>query len=313
MNQGEETHKVDRPSGARRIVVLDSALEASRDVRGRRLQNPPTKKTYGPAKTTRQLKMPPIRRSYLLAGIGAGTVLLTLLAFFASQNFGQREERLAPPEPQVTEKQADVSLPGLPQTESEELSRIEDHAKQVIRRISRDSKPYSFGEDAVKDIHARVGELSRSPFVSGSLQKLQANTAAIGSKAEKEGLQPSLVILVSLAVTKGGQNGDSLTAATRVVPLLASLNKMFGSSEADSCLLLIAAFREGAGTHRSHPLLRRMHRVVNNPLTERNIWYLHDQKVLADDAYDLVVDTIAYGVIARNPRQFGLDNDPLSL
>lgn len=317
MKQRDKRQQVNSPSGTRRIVVLDSSLEASQDVRGRRLQSPPKTEAVGPSETMRPIKFPPIGRSYLLAGLGAGMVLLTVFAFLILRKPGKEEPNVRTPEPQATVqasvKEAGVSLQVEPQTQSEELRRIEEDAKQVIRRISRDNKPYSFSEDAVIDIQARVRELSRSPFVSGSLLKLQANTAAIGSKAEKEGLQPSLVILVSLAVTKGGQGGDSLIAAARAVPLLASLNKMFGSNEADSCLILIAAFHEGAGTHRSHPLLRRMQRVVNNPLTERNVWYLHDQDVLASDAYDLVVDTIAYGVIARNPRQFGLDNDPLSL
>jgi hypothetical protein len=55
-----------------------------------------------------------------------------------------------------------------------------------------------------------------------------------------------------------------------------------------------------------------MNQAVTNPLTERNIWYLYDHKIVSADAYGLVVNTIAYGVIARNPRQFGIQSDPLS-
>ena len=313
MKPQEERLKVDRsPDNIRRIVVLDNPLQPSRDIRGRRLQSPPTTETGGRSEVKSRLKAPPIRRPYLIAGLVAVMVLLTLFAFLALRKPGSKQtSRTA--EPKAIEKETGASLQIEPATQAEELSRIEEDAKQVVRRISRDNKPYSFSEEAVKDIQARVRDLSRSPYVSGSLLKLQAETAAISAKAGREGLQPSLVILVALALTKGGQSGDCLNAATRALPLLASLNKTFGSSEADSSLILIAAFREGTGNRRSHPLLRRMNRVVNNPLTERNVWYLRDQNVLANDAYDLVLDTLAYGVIARNPRQFGLDNDPLSL
>ena len=54
-----------------------------------------------------------------------------------------------------------------------------------------------------------------------------------------------------------------------------------------------------------------MNRVVTNPLTERNVWHLNDKHVLTADAYALVIDTIAYGLITRSPRQFGIDSDPL--
>lgn len=311
MKQEEKRLEVDRtPVSIRRIVVLDN-IPAPRDVRGRRLQSPPTMETAESSAPRSRTRLPLIRRSYLLAFVGAGVILITLVGWIAVRKPAEEIVRTA--EPQKVENQVDPNLQVTPPNQSEELRRIEEDAKQVLRRISRDNKPYSFSESAVKDIQARVSELSRSPFVSGSLLTLQSETASIGSKASKEGLQPSLVILLALALTKGGQSGNCLNAATRALPLLASLNKTFGSIDADSSLILIAAYREGAGTNRSHPLLRRMNRVVNNPLTERNVWYLHEQDVLANNAYDLVVDTIAYGVIARNPRQFGLDNDPLSL
>jgi hypothetical protein len=34
--------------------------------------------------------------------------------------------------------------------------------------------------------------------------------------------------------------------------------------------------------------------------------------VFSPNAYALVIDTIAFGVITRSPRQFGLDSDPLN-
>jgi hypothetical protein len=119
-------------------------------------------------------------------------------------------------------------------------------------------------------------------------------------------------MLLGLALTNGGESGDCVKAAIDAVPVLVSLNKTFGSNEGDSCLILIAAFREGSGTRRSHPLLRRINKVVTNPLTERNVWYLNEQRVFSANAYALVIDTIAFGVITRSPRQFGLDSDPLN-
>ena len=297
-----------RDPSVRRIVVNDESRQVDREVRGRRLQSPPAETPVAKAKTKSRDRKPGIRREVLFAGVGALLILIMLVAALALRRSGnglKTKRAEVKPSPEVSA--ISVATP-----ESQESVQIEDDAKQVVRRMSRDNKPYSFSEQAVKDIESRVAELSRSPSLPDSLTKLHEKSAAIGSQATKAGLQSSLVLLVGLALSKGGDNGDCIAAANRALPQLASLNKTFGSIEAESCLVLIAALPEGVGTARSHPLLKRMNKVVNNPLTERNIWYLHDQHVISEEAYDLVVNTIAYGVIAANPQRFGLSNDPLS-
>jgi hypothetical protein len=55
-----------------------------------------------------------------------------------------------------------------------------------------------------------------------------------------------------------------------------------------------------------------MRRVVNNPTTERNVWYLRERAALDAEAYAFVVRFLALGVIAENPRQFGVEAPALS-
>ena len=302
----DQNEKRDGTNGkTRRIIVSDVVLDQPRKSEGRRLENPPDTRATDSPKVSSKARVPTrVRPSFLIAGLGGCLVLVLVVAALAL-----RQRVPANTKSQVQEP---VVKPAVVSDQSDELRRIEDDAKQVLRRISRDSKPYSFSENAIKDIQSRAHELSRSPHLSDSVVRLQADAGAISVQSGKVGLQPSLVILMALALTRGGETGDPVKAANRVLPLLTSLNKTFGSSEADSCLILIAASHEGPGTKRSHPLLRRMNQAVTNPLTERNIWYLYDHNIVSADAYGLVVNTIAYGVITRNPRQFGIQSDPLS-
>ena len=293
-------------STTRRIVVSDELLESPREIRGRRLENPPEEVTVGPPKT-RARKFPVIRRSYIFIGLAGSVLLIAVVVVIAVRGVKQRKSGS-----QATENKSEVSRNSRAADQSHELRRIEEDAKQVIRRISRDNRPYSFSDKSLREIESRVAELSRSPYLANALQQLKDRGEQVGIKAAKDGLQPALVLLVGLAITNGGEQGDCLKAAMDVLPRLVSLNKTFGSGEGDSCLILIAALREGTGTRRSHPLLKKMNRVVTNPLTERNVWYLNDQNVLAANSYALVIDTIAFGVITRSPRQFGLDHDPLN-
>jgi hypothetical protein len=311
-DQGEEL-----PGKVRRIVVQSSLPVAPAPaIQGRRLQDPPElTRTAEPKGSTQRTadsgqpaQKPGVRKEFIVIAAAAGLLSLTVVGFVII-NTGKKG-----PTPAAV-KSAIESATTAPSVtpQADESSRIEVAAREVVRRISKDSKPYSFSDAAINDIEASVRHHSQAPQLAATLLKLQDNSSAISARAAKEGLQPSLVMLVALAVSRGGESSDALATAGRVVPTLAALNKMFGSSEADSSLILIAAFHEGLGTNRSHPLLKRMKDVVNNPLTERNVWYLHDRNVLSEEDYELVVDALAYGVIARNPKQFGLENDPLNL
>ena len=296
----------------RRIVVSDDLPVIPHEVRGRRLENPPPESPLehaqsAPLKSRLQL----LRRPRILVVLGVAILLFTTIAVLAVNRFRTRGVREQP----VAETVADTTVERRerkPIDQPDDLRRIEEQAKQVIRVMSRDNRSYSFSERSLKEIQSRTVELSRSPQLLDALRQLQVKGDVVVARSAKEGLQPGLVMLLGLALTQGGASGDPVKAAIDAVPLLASLNKTFGSREGDSCLVLIAAFSEGAGTRRSHPLLRRMNRVVTNPLTQRNVWYLNEQRVLSGNAYALVIDTIAFGVITRNPRQFGFDSDPLN-
>ncbi|HEU4768509.1 MAG TPA: hypothetical protein VFS77_14100 [Pyrinomonadaceae bacterium] len=285
----------------RRIVVSDDLPVVRGEVRGRRLEDPPDEASGD------HTRKRPILRAPILGALLGAVVILGAIAVLAVKALNTRKVK----RPVV---EAKTTVPEQPAVASKanELSRIEELAKQVVRRISRDPRPYSFSEDSLQDIRTRTAELSRSPRLAEAMKELESKRDVIASGAAKEGLQPSLVMLFGLALTNGGESGDSVQAARSSLPLLASLNKTFGSNEVDSCLILIAAFRGGPGTRRSHPLLRTMNQVVTNPLTERNVWFLNQQGILSADAYKLVIDTIAFGVIARSPRDFGLENEPLN-
>ena len=300
---------LERVGTTRRIVVSDRAEESRPLVQGRKLENPPDSPSIR-AQNTKPSKpsRPRVRKPVLIIGLSAALVFVAVIAVLALKQTSTQPRATATP---IESSSHPVDQSSIGSREPDELRRIEEDAKQVLRSISRDDKPYSFTDNAVKDIHSRVVELSRSTQVANSLTDLQANAASLGSQASKAGLQPGLAMLVGMAVAN--VKGSASSAATRALPVLTSLNKSFGSNEAESCLILIAAFHEGPGTQRSHPLLRRMNRVITNPLTQRNVWYLNEQNVISAEAYALVVDTIACGIIARNPRQFGIQTDPLRL
>ena len=95
--------------------------------------------------------------------------------------------------------------------------------------------------------------------------------------------------------------------ARQAVPEVQFLRGHFGGNFADPSLLIVAAHKIPGGSKKSHPLLEPLRRLVRNPQTDRNVWFLREKGALSDTAYEFVLRFLAYGAIAQNPRQFSLD------
>ena len=193
---------------------------------------------------------------------------------------------------------------------------FERAAAQVMSRISKDDRPYIFpsnSTDALARMRKKIEEYRASPSLAGVLNSLSQRAPEIAMRARREGIEPDLVFYTALAETDGGRKGaDAAATAREIMPELLSLKAMFGTEMADKSLILVAAYRMGGGTRKSHPLLATMRRLVNNPLTDRNVWHLHEHGGLDAEVYNFVLSFIALGVIAQNPRQYGIAASPLT-
>ena len=189
---------------------------------------------------------------------------------------------------------------------------IEKAAIQIMRRLSSDNKTYAFSEKALTDIRRKVGDYRGNGSLASGFGSLQRNSASIASQARQEGLEPGVLIYTALAQTDGGRAGDPAAAARSILPELLGLHATFGTEDADSSLILIAAYKMGGGGKKSHPLLPVLRRIANNPLTQRNVWFLRENGGLGDEPYDFVIKVLALGVISQSPRQFGIAAEPLT-
>ncbi len=184
---------------------------------------------------------------------------------------------------------------------------------ELIRRISSDDKPYVFPEIALQEIKARVENYRNQPSVANVLVSLNQQTEKLALLARQEGVEPALLFYILLAeLTNSNQNQESNIIAKKVLVELITLRATFGTTLADSSLIIIAAYRMGSGTKKSHPLLAIMRRIVKNPQTERNIWFLREQGQINDDVYDFLINCLALGLISQNPKAYGINTPAFS-
>jgi hypothetical protein len=195
-----------------------------------------------------------------------------------------------------------------------DLNRIEGAAVQVLRRIGRGERPYALNDQTLEDISGKVEEYRESPHTGEALRQMRGGMPPVVARARSEGVEPALLAYAALALTDGGRSGrDPVAAARTLLPELAKLSRTLGGVGADSNLIVLAAYTEGVGTKRSHPLLSRIRQSVNRPLAERNVWYLHERGIINERAYGFVISFLACGIIAQDPRRFGVDAEALSL
>jgi hypothetical protein len=193
---------------------------------------------------------------------------------------------------------------------------VEDAAAQFMRRISNDEHPYVFppyAVEALEDIRKKVEQYSASSGIATTLNAIAANSSTIAAQARREGIEPGIVIYTAFAQANEERTpADHMAIARRILPELLALRKTLGTESADKGLIVVAAYKTGGGTKKSHPLIRTMTRVVKNPLTDRNVWYLHNHAGLEAEAYDFVINFLVLGVIGENPRQFGVSASPIA-
>ena len=188
----------------------------------------------------------------------------------------------------------------------EELERA---AVRVVQRISGDDRPYAFPPEALRGISRQVDEYRQSNGLRAALASMQRDARAVAAAARGEGVVPEMVIYAALAGSVGDR--DPPATARAMIPQLRELRATFGGDNADGSLLVVAAYTYGVGSKKSHPLLATIRRLVRDSFAERNVWYLRERGGLSDAAYDLVIRTIAAGVVIQDPRRYGVQAGPL--
>jgi hypothetical protein len=226
---------------------------------------------------------------------------------------GTQNAESTPPLPNREQEAAAVSDKQA-SNKQESDDQLEEAAIQVMRRISSDNQPYGFSEQAVRQIARKVEEYRGSPSTLRAVfVNMQQGGAALAQSARHEGVEPYLVIYTALAQTDGGRaRQDSLAVARAALPGLAAQRETFGSSSADSSLIMVAVYIEAGGKDTASSLLYQMGRLITDSYRQRNVWFLHEHGAISDRAYDFVLRFLALGVIAQNPRRYGVDAEPLN-
>jgi pSer/pThr/pTyr-binding forkhead associated (FHA) protein len=199
-----------------------------------------------------------------------------------------------------------------PDPAAAELDKVERNAYQFLRSISHnDPSPVLIGKQ-VALINARIKSYKNSAALRTNLRSAKNSAASFQTISNAQGLKPSLLAAAAL-MKLNETSGNPETTANTIAPNLGKLGGILGTDLANDCLLVIAAMEEGGSENSMRDKLQNLSKSQNaNVATVRTIWFLHENGKLSDASFNSVLRFIAIGTIAQNPKDFGVDAEPLS-
>jgi pSer/pThr/pTyr-binding forkhead associated (FHA) protein len=200
---------------------------------------------------------------------------------------------------------------------SDDLDQVEKYANRVLSSISSDTSP-SLNRKAVSDINARIMNLKGSAALADELRSLkQGGLARLAPLAKGKDVKLPLLVYAALGkMDRDGERGDPSATAERMLPTIAKLRVSFGTEVFNDSLLILAAYDQGPGGS-THPLQITLSELTKkspeSAAAIRSVWYLHDHQRISQQAFELVLRTLAAGVVAQDPRRYGVNAEPLGI
>ena len=207
------------------------------------------------------------------------------------------------------------SLPTPTPANLSETAKIELNGAAFLRKIAQNDPKIFLTTDQAKRVNSKVKSLSSSTAVTENLRSAKQNGAQIKALAAEKSLKPQFLAVA--AVTRlGNSRGDVVAAAKTAAEVFEKLNVHIGSELADDCLLMVAAYDQGANgeTMKMRNMLQNLANEVNeSSRTIRTIWFLEKRQKITAAEFDRALTFLAIGTIAQNPADFGVKVDALDV
>lgn len=215
----------------------------------------------------------------------------------------------------TTSNSGPSNLPTATPANLSETAKVEVNGASFLRKIAQNDPKIFLTTDQAKRLSSKIKQVSGSSAIADNLKSAKQNGAQIKTLASENNLQPQFLAVA--AVTKlGSSRGDIVATAKTMAPIFAKLNIQIGSELADDCLLMVAAYEQGAAgdTMKLRNMLQNLaNEVSESSRTIRTIWFLEKRQKITAAEFDRALTFLAIGTIAQNPKDFGVNIDVLDV
>lgn len=196
-----------------------------------------------------------------------------------------------------------------------ETSKVEEHGAAFLRRIAiNDPKAFLTGEQAAR-VNSKIKQLSSSSALAANINSAKRSSSQLAALAQSKNLKPQFLAVAAIA-RLGSNKGDVVQTAQSLVDVLDKLGTQIGNELADDALLMIAAYDQGKAGELMK--MRNMLQDLSNKFPEssrsiRTIWFLQKNGKLTNAEFENALTFLAVGIIAQNPKDFGVTAETLVL
>jgi len=196
-----------------------------------------------------------------------------------------------------------------------DTAKTERNAADFLRHAAaNDPKAFITGQQA-QVLNTKIKSVAASPALADNINSARRSSAQLKTLAQAKNLKPQM--LAAAAITKlGPSRGDVLQTAQTMADTLDKLGVQVGNELGDDCLLMMAAYDQGAAG--DFLKMRNMLQDLATKLPEssraiRSIWFLKNNNKITDAQFDLALRFLAVGTIMQNPGDYGVKVEALSL
>ena len=196
-----------------------------------------------------------------------------------------------------------------------ETAKVEINGATFLRRVAQNDPRAFLTTEQAKRVGAKVKQFSGSSAVADNISSARKNAEQIKSIAGAKNLKPQLLAVAAIAKL-GSSRGDVVATAQSMADVLDKLSIQLGNELSDDCLLTIAAFDQGAAgqTMKLRDMLQKLaNESTESSRTIRSIWFLQKQGKITQAEFDRALTFLAVGTIAQNPKEFGVNAEPLNI
>lgn len=194
-----------------------------------------------------------------------------------------------------------------------ETARVEVNGASFMRKIAQNDPKAFLTTEQAKRVGGKVKQLSSSSGVADNINSARKNAGQIKTLAASKNMKPEFLAAAAIA-RLGSNRGDVMQAAQSMTDVLDKLSIQLGNELADDCLLTIAAFDQGAAGETMK--MRNMLQDLANKSNEssraiRTIWFLQKQGKITAAEFERALAFLAIGTLTQNPKDFGVNTEPL--
>lgn len=219
------------------------------------------------------------------------------------------------PAPSTPSNSGTAGLPTPTPANLSETAKVEVNGAAFLRKIAQNDPKIFLTTDQAKRVSSKVKQLSNSSAVADNLRSAKQNGSELKALAAEKSLKPQLLAVAAVAKL-GSSRGDVVATARTMAEVFEKLNIQIGSELADDCLLMVAAYDQGANgdTMKMRNMLQNLANEVNeSSRTIRTIWFLEKRQKISSADFDRALTFLAIGTIAQNPGDFGVKTDVLDV